>query len=228
MQAQIEYVLKKNGAYSDAYASIVASANAANTLHYISNDKKIDKEGLLLIDAGCEYEYYASDITRTIPASGVYSKEQRELYEMVLAVQKEIIFMIKPGLLRSTLQRRSEELLCQGMIDLGILSGELKELLKKKAHKKYYPHGIGHWMGLDVHDEAAYRDKNGKEIALMSGMVLTIEPGIYLDKDDAEVPLKYRGIGIRIEDNILVTKDGFENLSFGILKEIAEIEACSF
>lgn len=225
LQAKIEYIFKKNGAYSDAYTSIVASANAANTLHYVSNNQKIQKEELLLIDAGCEFEYYSSDITRTIAASGVYSAAQKELYEMVLAVEKEIILMIKPGVLRSKLQSRSEELLCQGMIDLGILEGDLKTLLKNKAHKKYYPHGIGHWMGLDVHDQAAYRTKNGQEIPLMAGMVLTIEPGIYLDKDDLGIPKKYRGIGIRIEDDILVTQDGHENLSFDIVKEIAEIEA---
>lgn len=225
LQAEIEYIFKQNGAYSDAYTSIVASANAANTLHYIANDKEIQEGELILIDAGCEYDYYASDITRTIPASGVYSLAQRELYELVLGVLKEIISLIKPGVLRSKLQSHSEELLCQGMIDLGILKGEKKALLKKKAHKKYYPHGIGHWMGLDVHDEAAYRDKNAKEIPLMAGVVMTIEPGIYLDKDETEIPLKYRGIGIRIEDNILVTQEGCENLSSGIVKEIAEIES---
>jgi len=225
LQAEIEYVFKKNGAYSDAYTSIVASANAANTLHYVSNDKKIQKDALLLIDAGCEFDYYSSDITRTIPASGRYSEPQKELYEMVLSVEKEIISMVKPGVLRSQLQKKSEELLCAGMIKLGILKGEQKALFKRKAHKKYYPHGIGHWMGLDVHDEATYKTKNFKEIPLQAGMVMTIEPGIYLDKDDEDIPQKYRGIGIRIEDDILVVADGYENLSQKIVKEIADIEA---
>jgi len=225
--SEIEYVFKKNGAYSDAYTSIVASANAANTLHYISNDKPIQKGELLLIDAGCEYEYYASDITRTIPADGKFSEAQKELYNLVLDVEKEIISMIKPGVLRSKLHSRSEELLCEGMVKLGILKGEIKKLLKKKAHKKYYPHGIGHWMGIDVHDEASYKTKKGKEIALEAGMVMTIEPGIYLDKDDKKVPKKYRGIGIRIEDDILVSEDGCINLSSKIAKEIADIETLS-
>ncbi|WP_434581281.1 aminopeptidase P N-terminal domain-containing protein [Sulfurimonas sp. NW15] len=223
LQANLEYIFKKNGAYSDAYTSIVACGNSANTLHYVNNDKKLMQGDLILIDAGCEYRYYASDITRTIPVSGSYTKAQKELYEMVLHVQKEIIKMIFPGVFKSVLQKKSEELLCQGMIDLGILQGELKKLLKEKAHKKYYPHGIGHWMGLDVHDECPYKKPNGKEIPLQPGMVMTIEPGIYLDAEDISIPKKYRGTGIRIEDNILVTKNGCENLSSHIAKEIEEI-----
>jgi len=222
--SEIEYVFKKNGAYSDAYTSIVASANAANTLHYINNDKPIQKGELLLLDAGCEYEYYASDITRSIPADRKFSEAQKELYSLVLDVEKEIIGMIKPGVLRSKLHSHSEKLLCRGMVKLGILEGSVKKLLKKQKHKKYYPHGIGHWMGIDVHDEAAYKTKKGKEIPLRAGMVMTIEPGIYLDKDDKNIPKKYRGIGIRIEDDILVTKDGYENLSVDIVKEIEDIE----
>lgn len=227
LQANIEYVFKKNGAYSDAYTSIVACGNSANTLHYIDNDKKLVQGELILIDAGCEYNYYASDITRTIPVSGNYTKAQAEVYEMVLHVQKEIIAMIRPDVLRSALQKKSEELLCQGMIDLGILEGDLQTLIEAKAHKKYYPHGIGHWMGIDVHDECPYKKLNGKEIPLKPGMVMTIEPGIYLDEEDENIPKKYRGIGIRIEDDILVTKDGCENLSYEITKETGDITRMS-
>jgi len=224
LQATIEHVFKKNGSYSDAYTSIVACGNAANTLHYISNSERLINGELILIDAGCEYDYYASDITRTIPVNGTFSIAQKELYEMILSVENQIIKMIKPGILRTALQEKSEELLCEGMIKLGILKGSVKKLLKKKKHKKYYPHGIGHWMGIDVHDECPYRTKKGKEIPLMSGMIMTIEPGIYIDKDDKSVPKKYRGIGIRIEDDILVTKDGHENLSADIYKEVEDIE----
>jgi Xaa-Pro aminopeptidase len=227
LQAEIEYVFKKNGAYSDAYTSIVACGNSANTLHYISNDKPLKDGELILIDAGCEYDYYSSDITRTIPVNGKFNEAQKELYEMVLDVEKEIIGMIKPNVLRSDLQKKSEELLCMGMVKLGILQGSVKKLLKKKAHKKYYPHGIGHWMGLDVHDDCPYKTKKSKEIPLKAGMILTIEPGIYLDKNDKNIPKKYRGIGIRIEDDILVTKDGCENLSKDIKKEIEDIEKLS-
>lgn len=224
LQAEIEYVFKKNGAYNDAYTSIVACGNNANTLHYIKNNEKLQNEKLILIDAGCEYEYYASDITRTIPVSGKFTKAQRELYSMILQVQKEMIAMIKVGVMRTALQTKSEELLCIGLVKLGILKGSVSKLIKKKKHKKYYPHGIGHWMGLDVHDEAPYKSKKGKEIPLIIGMVLTIEPGIYIDENDMSVPKRFRGIGIRIEDDILVTKDGYENLSKDILKEIKDIE----
>ena len=227
LQASIEYIFKKNGAYSDAYTSIVAGGDSANTLHYISNDKKLIEGELILIDAGCEYEYYASDITRTIPVNGRFTPAQKELYSMVLGVELKIIKMIKSGVLRSTLQSESEMLLCEGMIRLGILKGSLKKLLKSAVHKKYYPHGIGHWMGIDVHDESPYRDEKAKEIPLKEGMVMTIEPGIYCSKDDKSIPQEYRGIGIRIEDNILVTKNGCENLSKEIAKTIEEVEALS-
>ena len=225
LQAEIEYEFKKNGAYSDAYTSIVACGNSANTLHYIDNNKKLVKNELILIDAGCEYKYYASDVTRTIPSSGRYTKAQKELYNMVLDVQLQIIKMIKPGVKRSSLQAKAVELLSLGMIELGILKGSLKKIIKRELYKQYYPHGIGHWMGIDVHDEAPYKYENGKEIPLKAGMVLTIEPGIYIDKNDKSVPKKFRGIGIRIEDDILITKKSCENLSSKIAKSVKEIEA---
>lgn len=224
LQAELEYIFKKNGAYSDAYTSIVAGGNNANTLHYIDNNKKFKKDDLILIDAGCEYEYYASDITRTIPVSGKFTQAQEELYNLVLDVELEIIEMVKEGVKKSELQEKSENSLCEGMVKLGILQGDVKQLIKEKKHKKYYPHGIGHWMGLDVHDEALYFDKKNREIIFKEGMVLTVEPGIYCDKDDKSIPKKYRGIGIRIEDDILVTKDGYENLSKDIIKSVQDIE----
>ena len=223
LQAEIEYVFKKHGAQSDAYTSIVASGNNANTLHYINNTKALMPNELILIDAGCEYDYYASDITRTISSSGNFTESQKELYSLVLKVEKEIISMIKPGILRSNLQKRAEFLLCRGMVELGILEGKVKQLLKKQKHKQYYPHGIGHWMGIDVHDQSPYRDEKGKEIPLQKGMVLTIEPGIYLASEDQTLAKEYRGIGIRIEDDILVTEDGYENLSKEIKKELKDI-----
>lgn len=228
LQAEIEHEFKVNAAYSDAYTSIVACANNANTLHYIKNDKPLTDGELILIDAGCEHNYYASDITRTIPVNGSYSKAQKELYNLVLNTQLRIISMIKPLVKRSHLQETAEKLLTKGMVELGILKGDYKKLIKEKKHKKYYPHGIGHWMGIDVHDPAPYRDAKEREIALQKGMVLTIEPGLYIDKNDKSVPQKYRGIGIRIEDDILVTKDGCENLSHHIVKTVDEIESLSF
>jgi len=227
IQAELEYVFKKNMAYNDAYTSIIAGGNSANTLHYISNNKPLVDGELILIDAGCEYDYYASDITRTIPVNGKFTKVQKEIYNLVLEVEEKIISMVEPDVLRSDLHKKSEKLLVDGMVKLGILKGKTKKIIKKQKHKKYYPHGIGHWMGLDVHDEAPYKDAKGKEIALKEGMVLTIEPALYFDKDDKYIPKEYRGIGIRIEDDILVTKDGFENLSVDISKTILGIESLS-
>ena len=224
LQANIEHTFKNNGAYSDAYTSIVASGNSANTLHYIRNDKSLKDKELILIDAGCEYDYYASDITRTIPVSGRFTSVQKELYKLVLNTQLEIIKMIKPNIKRSKLQKKSQELLCKGMLKLGILKGSYKKAMKKEKFKRYYPHGIGHWMGIDVHDPSPYKNKKNKEILLQKGMVLTVEPGIYIEKNDKNVPKKYRGIGIRVEDNILVTKNGYKNLSLNIAKTIKEIE----
>lgn len=226
--SEIEYSFKKNGAYSDAYTSIVACGDSANTLHYISNDKELKSRELILIDAGCEYEYYASDITRTIPVDGKFTKPQRELYALVLQVQEEVIKMIKPDILRSDLQKKAENLLVDGMIKLGIMKGNRDKLIKNLKHKKYYPHGIGHWMGLDVHDDAPYIGRDKKEIPLRKNMILTIEPGLYLSKDDKSVPKRFRGIGIRIEDDILVTNKSHKNLSSKIAKSIKEIEAKSY
>ncbi len=227
LQAEYEYVFKKEGAYSDAYTTIIAGGNSANTLHYIKNDQRLKDGELVLVDAGCEFGFYASDITRTYPISGIFTPAQKELYSMVLAVQLKIIAAIKPGGSKKALQALSERLLTEEMVSLGILEGHVKELMDAKTHKKYYPHGIGHWMGLDVHDPCPYSDDNGDEILFIEGMVLTIEPGLYLPETDESVPEKYRGIGIRIEDNILVTKEGCENLSQGIAKTVKEIEeAC--
>ena len=227
LQAEIEYVFKKNGAYSDAYTSIVAGGNNANTLHYIKNNKLLSDNELILIDAGSEYDYYASDITRTIPVNGKFTRPQKDIYNLVLDTQLKIIKMIKPGVKRTKLQEKAEVLLTKGMISLGVLKGSCKKLIKKNKHKKYYPHGIGHWMGIDVHDPAPYLDKEKNEIPLSDGIILTIEPGIYIDKDDKTVPKKYRGIGVRIEDDILVTKNGYKNLSSKIAKTIKEVESIS-
>ncbi|RLA72248.1 MAG: xaa-pro aminopeptidase [Epsilonproteobacteria bacterium] len=225
LQAEYEYCFRKNGAHGNAYMTIIAGGNSANTLHYIKNDQQLKDGDLVLIDAGCEFQMYASDITRTFPVSGKFTLPQKELYDMVLDVQLKVIAVIAPGMTKNRLQTFAEELLCEGMLRLGILHGEKTKLIEDKAHKKYFPHGIGHWMGLDVHDPLPYVDEEGEEIVFQPGMILTVEPGIYIRKDDENVPIKYRGIGIRIEDNILVTADGNENLSAGIAKTVEEIES---
>jgi Xaa-Pro aminopeptidase len=225
LQAKMSYVFLSNGASSEAYGAIVAGGNNANTLHYVDNRDILHNGDLVLIDAACEWELYASDITRTFPINGKFTDAQRDVYEKVLDVQLQVIDAMKPGVKRDWLQQYSEELLCQALIDLGILKGEHKELLESKAHKKYAPHGIGHWMGLDVHDPCPYVDDEGESLVFVSGMVMTIEPGIYIRADDETVDEKYRGIGIRIEDDILITQAGCENLSTVIAKSVEAIEA---
>jgi Xaa-Pro aminopeptidase len=225
LSALMSYVFASNGVVHEAYGAIVAGGNNANTLHYISNNDTLHDGDLVLIDAACEWELYASDITRTFPVNGKFTDAQRRVYEKVLEVQLLVIEAIKPKVKRDWLQRYSEELLCQALIDLGILEGEVDALIEAKAHKKYAPHGIGHWMGLDVHDPCPYVDDTGNSLSFNAGMVMTIEPGIYIKADDETVEEKYRGIGIRIEDNILVTESGYENLSYMIAKTVDEIEA---
>jgi len=222
--AEIEHSFKSQGAYSDAYTSIVAGGNNANTLHYIENNKLFKKDDLILIDAGCEYEYYASDITRTIPVSGKFTEAQTKVYNLVLDTQLKVLNAIKPGVKRTKLQRIAVKCLTEALVELGVLKGDVKKLIKKEKYKKYYPHGIGHWMGIDVHDQCPYKDENDDEILLDKGMVLTIEPGLYLAEDDKKVPQLYRGIGVRIEDDILVTEDGYQNLSADIVKTVEDIE----
>ncbi|WP_345985005.1 aminopeptidase P N-terminal domain-containing protein [Sulfurimonas sp. HSL-1656] len=225
LQAEYEYMFTKNGAYSDAYTTIIAGGDHANTLHYIKNDAPLNAGELVLIDAGCEYRHYATDITRTFPVDGRFTEAQKEVYEAVLDVQLAVIAQIGPGVFKSELQKNAEWMLCEKMVKLGILEGEVDALIEAKAHKKYFPHGIGHWMGIDVHDQAPYFDGEGNEIVLAPGMVLTIEPGLYLPASDTSLPERYRGIGIRIEDDILVTESGHENLSAAVAKSVEEIEA---
>lgn len=225
LQASMSYVFLNSGASAEAYGAIVAGGNNANTLHYVDNRDALRDGDLVLIDAACEWELYASDITRTFPINGKFSDAQRRVYNAVLDVQLRVIEAIKPGVKRDWLQTYSEELLCDALIELGILSGEGSALMEAKEHKKYAPHGIGHWMGLDVHDPCPYVDESGESLAFEAGMVMTIEPGLYFRADDESVPERYRGIGIRIEDNILVTEKGYENLSAMIAKSIEEIEA---
>jgi len=225
IQAIIEYIFKKEGSGHDAYESIVAGGNNANTLHYVQNSDTLKEGDLMLIDAGCEWNYYASDITRTTPVNGRFSEAQKAVYNGILHAQEKIIDLIKPGITKQTLQEASESLLTEVLVDLGILEGSIEKLVEDKSFKKYYPHGIGHWMGLDVHDTCPYKNEDGTDLIFKEGMVLTIEPALYLPLDDMDLPLKYRGIGIRTEDDILVTKNGFENLSQGIAKTVDEIEA---
>lgn len=218
------YNIMKSGAAREGYGSIVAAGDNATTLHYTFNDCIISNEDLVLVDAGAECSFYTGDITRTFPASGKFSDVQKELYLKVLKLQKKLIEFVKPGVSFKQLNDMSVEGLVDIMLHYGLLKAPPSEIIKEGYYKKYYPHGVGHWLGIDVHD-AGKTIVQGLPRSFEPGMVLTIEPGIYIPEKDESAPAALRGIGIRIEDNILVTQNGHKNLTALAPKEIDEIEA---
>ena len=217
------YEFSKRGGRFPAYTPIVAGGENACVLHYIENNKKLNKNELLLVDAGCEYEMYASDITRTYPISGKFSKEQLEIYKIVLDAMNAAIDKVKEGNNIMEPQEISEKIITIGLVELGLLHGDPEELHKKGAFKDFYMHKIGHWLGLDVHDAGDYMEGDDF-MKFKPGMITTIEPGIYISRS-MDVDDKWKGIGIRIEDDILVTKDGNENLTKKVPSDPAEIES---
>jgi Xaa-Pro aminopeptidase len=227
VESLIEAYMRQKGASGVAYNSIIGGGDNATILHYVENNMPLKDGDLILIDAGAEYQGYASDITRTFPVNGKYTKAQREVYDVVLDVQEKCVEYTKTGNTVKGRQEFSIELLTEGMQKLGLLKGKTKDLIRKKAYMKYYMHGVGHYLGLDVHDAGRYftdqSAKNSKPFA--PGMVLTVEPGLYIPPDDKSAPAKYRGIGIRIEDDVLVTKDGNRNLTAKVPRDPDEIEA---
>lgn len=224
LEAEILHEFHRNGARFPAYTSIVGSGANACTLHYTNNNQKIKSGDLVLVDAGAEYQYYAADITRTFPANGKFSVEQRDLYEIVLAAQLAGIKAIRPGSTWPTAQTAIVKILTQGLIDLGILKGRCSELIEKQAYLPFYMHKSGHWLGLDVHDAGRYKINNKWRI-LEAGMVLTVEPGLYIMADTPDVHKRWHNLGIRIEDDVLVTKKACEVLSHAAPKQINDIEA---
>ncbi|MEO5858265.1 MAG: aminopeptidase P N-terminal domain-containing protein [Pyrinomonadaceae bacterium] len=227
VEALMEAYMRDKGASGVAYNSIIGGGGNATILHYVENNMPLKDGDLILIDAGAEYKGYASDITRTFPVNGKYTPAQREVYDVVLDVQEKCIEYTKTGNTVRGRQEYSIELLTEGMVKLGLLKGNTKDLIKKKAYMKYYMHGVGHYLGLDVHDAGRYftdqTARNSRPFA--PGMVLTVEPGIYVPPNDKEAPAKYRGIGIRIEDDVLVTDNGNHNLTSKVPKNADEIEA---
>lgn len=227
IEAEILHEFARSGARHPAYATIVAGGDNANILHYTDNGDSLKNNELLLIDAGGELGGYAADITRTFPVNGKFTTEQKAIYQLVLDAKNLAIKAIKPGTSFAQLNTLTNEFLTQGLLALGILSGDLAELNQEKAIKKYFIHGLGHWLGLDVHDVGSYHANSEREQhrPFEPGMVLTIEPGIYIPIGDTSVDEKWRGIGVRVEDNIAVTTDGFDNLTQDAPETIAEIEA---
>ena len=213
----------KRGARYPAYNPIVAGGENACVLHYVENNQQLNNDDLLLVDAGCEYEMYAADITRTFPVSGRFSDEQLEIYKIVLNAMNAAIDSVKEGNSIMMPQEISEKVITEGLVKIGILQGDPVELHKKGAYKDFYMHKIGHWLGLDVHDAGDYMEGDDY-MRFKPGMITTIEPGIYISSS-MKVEDKWKGIGVRIEDDILVTKDGNENLTKKVPSDPAEIES---
>lgn len=224
LEGELLHEFSRHGARQVAYPSIVAGGANACVMHYTSNAAKLRRGDLVLIDAGCEYRGYASDVTRTLPVSGRFSRRQRALYNVVLKAQEAALAAIRPGSDWNAPHDASVEAVTAGLVDLGLLRGNLGRLIERGAYRKYYMHRVGHWLGLDVHDVGDYRP-GGQWRLLEAGMVMTVEPGIYIPRDDTSVAGPWRGMGIRIEDDVLVTDDGCEVLSAGLPTAVDDIEA---
>jgi Xaa-Pro aminopeptidase len=223
IEAELLYEFRRNGAQFPAYWPIVAGGANSCVLHYVSNDAPLAGGALLLIDAGCELDGYAADITRTFPINGRYSGAQREVYELVLAAQRAAMDKVRAGNAWNEPHDAAVKVLAQGMLDLKLLPGSLDAVLEKEAYKRFYMHRTGHWLGMDVHDAGDYK-RAGQWRALAPGMTLTVEPGLYIRAAD-DVPESLRDIGVRIEDDVLVTEAGCEVLTAEAPKSIADVEA---
>ncbi len=224
LEAELDYEFRKGGAKMPAYGSIVAAGRNGCILHYQENDAPLKDGDLVLIDAGCEIDCYASDITRTFPVSGVFSAEQKAIYELVLKSQEAAFAEIAPGKHWNQAHEATVRVITEGLVELGLLDGEVEQLIESEAHRAFYMHRAGHWLGMDVHDVGEYK-VGGQWRVLEPGMALTVEPGIYIAADNQSVAKKWRGIGVRIEDDVVVTKQGCEILTSGVPKTVAEIEA---
>lgn len=223
LEGEIHHEFNRHGARYPSYNTIVGSGENGCILHYTENESELREGDLVLIDAGCEYQGYAGDITRTFPVSGKFSKEQREIYDIVLASEYKALDVLRPG---SSIQEATEaaiRVMIAGLVKLGILSGDVETLFNQQAHRPFFMHGLSHWLGMDVHDVGHYGTAD-RSRTLEPGMVLTVEPGLYI-APDADVPEAYRGIGIRIEDDILITATGIEIFTGNVVKEADDIEA---
>ena len=224
LEAEYLYAFNKNGARAPAYNSIVGGGNNACILHYVENNSELKDGDVVLVDAGCEYKYYASDVTRTFPVNGSFTEEQKQIYSVVLEAHKQSMDQLKPGNKWNLAHEKSVEVIVEGLIDLGIIKSSKKEAIDTGEYSKYYMHRIGHWLGMDVHDVGSYK-QDGDWRDLEPGMVMTIEPGIYILDSLEGVEDKWKGIGVRIEDDVLVTKKGFEVLTPDIPRSIEEVES---
>lgn len=222
LEAELHHEFAMAGARSPAYGTIVGSGHNACILHYTENSAQINDGDLILIDAGAEYQGYAADITRTFPVNGVFSDEQKAIYNVVLKAQKSVLDMLAPGVTLPEAMRHSVEIITEGLVELGILKGSVAEHLENESWRQYYMHGLGHFLGLDVHDVGDYK-QNDQDRPLAPGMVITVEPGIYIG-EDTDAPARFKGIGVRIEDDVAITATGVDVLTADVPKEIDEIE----
>ncbi len=224
IDALLDYTFRRNGANGPAYSTIVAGGSNACILHYVENDQPLKDGELVLIDAGAEYKCYACDVTRTFPVSGTFSDPQRAIYDVVLRAQEAAVAAVKPGVPTDSIHEVSLNNLVDGLIELGLIEGPRAKAIEDKTFRDFFMHGTSHWLGLDVHDCGSYAE-DGESRDLEPGMVLTIEPGLYVDPNNQDVDAKWRGIGVRIEDDILVTEEGHENLTAAIPKSVEAVEA---
>jgi Xaa-Pro aminopeptidase len=224
LEAEIMHEFQMSGARFAAYNTIVGGGKNGCILHYIENSAALKNGDLVLIDAGCELESYAADITRTFPVNGKFSPEQKALYEICLQAQLDAIAVAKPGNHWNDPHEMTVKVITEGLVKIGLLEGDVNELIKTEAYKEFYMHRAGHWLGMDVHDVGDYK-VGGEWRVLEPGMVMTVEPGIYVAPDNERVAKKWRGIGIRIEDDVVITKDGNEVLTKDVPKTVKEIEA---
>ncbi|MFD1437664.1 Xaa-Pro aminopeptidase [Acinetobacter terrae] len=223
LEAEINYIFGKNGCVP-AYNSIVGGGANACILHYVENDKALNDGDLVLIDAACEYQLYASDITRTFPVNGKFSPEQKALYELILKAQLAAIDAVRIGNSYKEPHHVAVRIMVEGLVELGLMKGDIEEIIRTESFRQFYMHGTGHWLGMDVHDVGSYKI-DGEWRAYEEGMVVTVEPGLYIAPDDETVDAKWRGIGIRIEDDVVATENGPLVLTKDVVKTVEDIEA---
>jgi len=223
IQAICEMEFRMRGSERLGYGSIVGTGANATVLHYIFNNDQLKDGQMLLIDAGAEYGYFSGDITRSYPVNGKFTRSQRRIYEAVLKAQKATVDFVKPGKRLADVHKFATERIIEQMLEIGLMKGDAKKIYDDKSHAKYFPHGTSHWLGMDVHDSGYYQI-NGEPRILEPGMCFSVEPGLYVPADDKEAPSEFRGIGIRIEDDVYVTEKGCENLTIKAPKEVEELE----
>ncbi len=224
IEAAIEYTFRRLGARGPAYTTIVGGGRNATILHYVTNSEKLRDQEMVLVDAGCELEGYASDVTRTYPIGGRYTAAGRAIYDVVLTAHRAGIDQCAPGKTLVDVHAASVRAIVEGLVDLKLLSGDVDDLIEKETYRRFYMHKTSHWLGLDVHDVGHY-GSNGTHRPLEPGMVFTVEPGIYVAADDEDASAEFCGIGVRIEDDLAITEDGCENLTESIATDPAEVEA---